>query len=245
VVHRHGNNQKLRARIDEEMKVKTKHMKVKTLAVILSSAVLTVSSGMAQQLGINFTGGGIGSYYNGSPLTLGYEFQVTSPVTITGLAAYDPNAPGGIPFDVPVGLWYNGGGLIDSATVLTGTPAIPGSQFAEVGITPISLAPGLYQVGAYDTQAFTFGGGGEGPPFTGVTFAPGINYVEDSYIYTGGLSYPSSDQFGGGDGFYGWFGGNIVVGGSNASVPDASSSLMLLSGACVALGAARRKLACI
>jgi hypothetical protein len=72
---------------------------------------------------------------------------------------------------------------------------------------------------------------GEGHP-------PGISFIQDRFgdIF-GGFAYPENSLNVGG-----WFGGDIVVDTATVSVPDASSSLMLLSGACAAFGLLRRKL---
>jgi hypothetical protein len=216
-------------------------MKSKKPAVtaILGAALLTVSSVMAQQLGINFTGGnGLGG---DSTWTLGYEFQVTSPVTVVGLATFDPS---GLLHNVPVGLWTDSGALVASATVPISTPAT--GLFAEVSILPIVLPVGFYDVGSFDPHnAYGYGNGSFGS-LTGLTVAPGITYVQDRYAtqYTG-FTYPGNSKIALGEippGTYAWFGGNIVVDGSS-SVPDASSALGLLWGACLALGALRRKLA--
>jgi hypothetical protein len=229
-------------------------MNSRKLAVtaILGAAVLTVSSTMAQELGVNFSGGGY--FQSDYAYTLGYEFQVTTPVTVVGLAALDP-ASSLIGVNVVVGLWQNGGNLgetgslpgplLTSAIISAGTlPTMgAGGQFAEVAITPIVLTPGLYEVAATDPD-FILGGGTAGSPLTGLTVAPGINYVEDSYANGTSLTYPgNSELYLYGSGFYGWFGGNIVIASSTSSVPDASSALVLLSGACLALGALRRKFA--
>jgi hypothetical protein len=65
-----------------------------------------------------------------------------------------------------------------------------------------------------------------------------MSFVTDRYgTFGGGFQFPGFSE-GSSFGDAGWFGGNIVLG----TVPDASSSWVLLSGACVALSALRRKL---
>ena len=189
----------------------------------------------AQQFGIDFAGGG--GTANNDGWNLGYEFQVTSPVTIVGLAAWDGNTPGGLSQAVPVGLWRNDGSLLASATIAAGTlPSDPGDQFADVGIAPITLSPGLYDVAALDPQIF----GGFWPSLQNFTEAPGINYVQDRFAY-GGLDFPGQTDSGFyGANFNGWFGGNIVT--EAAEVPDGGPCFLLLTGTCLVLGIVRRKL---
>src|ERR1700733_3386573 len=232
-------------------------MKIKKLAVLLGSTLLAGSSLMAQQLGIDFSGGGFNAIYCPG-YSVGYTFQVTSPVTLIGLAAYDPD-PSQFPV-VQVGLWNNGGSLtssgsspgslITSATIAAHTPATVGlgNLFADVDITPIILQPGYYDVASFGSE-FTGAGAPAFSALNSLTVATGITFVEDSFTYgADALSYPNmSDQWYYGSSFVGWFGGNVVLSGTgnivSVSVPDSACSLVLLSGACVALGALRRKFA--
>src|SRR5271165_3810395 len=102
-------------------------MRTKNIAMIFGSALLTVSSATAQQFGVDFSGGG--GVENNIGWNLGYEFQVTTPVTIVGLAAWDGTAPGGLSQAVPVGLWSDNGSMLASATIAAGTlPSDPGAQ---------------------------------------------------------------------------------------------------------------------
>lgn len=212
-------------------------MKINRLAFIVGSVVLMGSTAIAQQLGVNFAAT---SGATGSPWTLGYEFEVTTPVTLVGLATFAPTGAGGLTQDVQVGLWTDDGNgpitstLIDSATVTAGTLPSADGPFAEVAVTPITLAPGLYDVGSFDTGDYWTGG------VSGVTYAPGIEFVQSRYS-TGGLGFSYPNNVDEPDSVIAWFGGNIVLAGG--SVPDASSTLMLLSVACLALVVVRRKIA--
>jgi hypothetical protein len=216
-------------------------MKASRLAVFIGSASLTISSAMAAiQFGVDFTGGG--DFQNNYDYSLGYEFQVTSPVSVVGLAAWDVNGSGGLPQSEAVGLWTDSGTLLRSSTIPAGTlPSDPGNQFAAVGISAITLNPGYYDVAA--VGPYTYGNGEGYPPFTGYTVATGINFVEDRWITSPGvLAYPVNDDYNGG--LAGWFGGNVVLG--NETVPEPSTmiagALMLLPFGSGAIRQLRKKL---
>jgi hypothetical protein len=207
-------------------------MKFHYLGIIPVAMIAFLSSASAQQLGVNFTSPGtVGNNYD---FDIGYEFQVTSPVTVTALAAYLPEGTAQSQ-DIPIDLWSDGGALIASATVTAGTGPSLG-DFATANIAPLTLGDGFYDVAAVDPYAF--GNDGYGT-ITGVTYAPGITFVEDRYSAGGTVAFPNESEFHGGGGFIGFFGGNIVVNG--ASAPDASSSLVLIGVALGALAAFRRK----
>lgn len=215
-------------------------MKTKSLAVILGSALLAVSSVMAQQDIVSFSSPGI--LANDGDWTLGYEFQVTSPITVTGLSAF-ANGPystavTGLDENTAVGLWNSSDALIASATVLAGTaaPLTLDGLFRYASITPMTLPDGTYYVGAeMGDNLYTF-------YTSGFASIPGVTFVQDQAVPGSSLAFPDR-SFGitasAGGGF---FGGNVVIGGVSA-VPDASSTLALLSGACLTLGLLRRKLA--
>jgi hypothetical protein len=226
-------------------------MKPNNLLFIVGSVLLASSNLMAEQMGIDWSGGGFSGVWCPG-YSVGYTFQVTSPVTVVGLAAYDPNSAA-FPLS-QVGLWNNGGSitghgsspgsLITSATIAANTaPTMgEGGLFAEVPITPITLQPGYYDVADFG-PGYTGAGSPAYSPLENFVVAPGVNFVQDSFTYgSGSLAYPNfSDQYYYGTNFVGWFGGNIVLG-NTFPVPDASSGLMLLSCSCLALGAVRRKL---
>lgn len=208
------------------------------LAAIVGSALFGVSSLMAQQLGVDFTGPipdttGIGFW----GYTLGYDFQVVTPVTVVGLAAYDDNLGPGLTQSVPVGLWNAAGTLIASATIAKGTTPSLGAAdfFAETGIKPITLEPGYYTVAADDDWVQSLN---QLPNFT---VAPGINYV--GYAQTpspvASFTYPTL-QVASGTSEEALFGGNIVLG--TASAPDGGLTIVMLGMAASGMAFFRRKL---
>ena len=162
--------------------------------------VIMASGAMAQQLGFNFTTPGNND--NGASFAVtSFRFQVTSPIMISGLAAYDPAAPSGIGgavgsggSDINVGLWDDSGTLLAAVSVPNGTTPIPGTYFCKVAITPVTLQPGFYRIAdtGYRTSV-----NGSVSGFAGYTNAPGLTYISDCYSQSGyGFSFPPySDSY--------------------------------------------------
>jgi len=187
--------------------------------VYLGSISLTISSATAQQLGIDFEGWNNGGFL--TSYSFGYEFQVTSPITVVGLAAWAEG--GSLAQNVPVELWTESGTLLQSATIPAGTSPTLGSfdGFADVGITPITLQPGYYDVAAVSGWYVIV----NNSTINGITVAPGINLVGGVGTATdGGLAFPGN---GPDTGYAGFFGGNIVV----SEVPEPSTLALACAGA--------------
>ena len=81
--------------------------------------------------------------------TFGWAFDVSSPIRIGSLAAWDSNAAA-FGRDVQVGLWTDGGTLLASATISAGSPteASNGDGVWRVeSIARLTLDPGRYVMG--------------------------------------------------------------------------------------------------
>jgi hypothetical protein len=212
----------------------------KSLIIALSTlaSVAGTQSLRADTLGLNF--GSLSNSIDVNSYCLGFEFQVTHPVMVDGLAVWNDSAPNGLPEDEQVGLWDTSGDLLASATVGEGTLPFAGSQFSEVSITQLDLPDGFYIVGA--VGPYTFGGDGDGT-VSGLTTAPGISYVEDRWVGVSdsNIQFPVDSEFGSGVGFVGFPGGDIVVSGESA-VPESGSTLALLALAVGGLVSVRRKI---
>ncbi|HSY18343.1 MAG TPA: hypothetical protein VK815_08420, partial [Candidatus Acidoferrales bacterium] len=128
-------------------------------------------------LGFNFSTNSVptSTLFNG---TYGFQFQVTTPVTVTALAAFNPNAPAGIPGapyvggDVYVKLWTEAGTLVASATITNGTLPMAGTFFSATSITPIVLQPGIYRIGSDSYYPYSYVS-----VFPGYDSASGLTYL--------------------------------------------------------------------
>jgi hypothetical protein len=202
-----------------------------TTILALSLGIFGVSSALAQQDIVSFTATVPGNIYNSSfSWTLGYEFIVTSPITVSGLSAFTLNPGAGLNENTPVGLWDSSQTLLASATVQAGTtdPLTTDGFFRYASIAPLTLQPGTYIVGAEyqaGVDSYTW-------DTTGFTTLTGVSFVQDRYNQGATLAFPGSTV-----GTYqnGFFGGNVVV-----SVPEPTTLALAGLGGLAALVAIRR-----
>jgi opacity protein-like surface antigen len=157
-------------------------MKFVRLCAVISSLAMTSGSfaAVVHTAAIDF----ISTSGNGtsSTSTRGYIFNVTQPVTVTGLSFFDLNS-NGLNESHDVGLWSPSGSLLASATVPSGTaaPLDSSGKFRFVLLsTPVTLAVGssyrtggLFLVDSADSQFVNQ---------TGLTNAPGVSYVSGAFI---------------------------------------------------------------
>lgn len=200
------------------------------LAAALASSVAFSPAHAAPALGI--VGGSFGGA--GSPLTVGWNFTVLSPVNVTSLGIFDKDL-NGLAQSHDVGIWDGGGGLVASATVPGGTGAPLTDQFRYQSISAVSLSPGNYKIGALyadDADLFVY-------QATGLSVDPSIAFGGNAGLNGSSLARPTS-SFGS---FYdpGLFGPNFQIGA--ASVPDGGSALALFALGVLPLLGYRRRLA--
>src|SRR5208282_2947375 len=83
--------------------------------------------------------------------TLGYEFEVNTPITVIGLSVFTGYPSIGFSKSTPIGLWNDSQTEIASATVLAGTadPLTTDGYFRYATLPiPVTLPDGDYYVGA-------------------------------------------------------------------------------------------------
>jgi hypothetical protein len=174
-----------------------------------------------------------GEFYDSADYTIGFEFTVSSPQSIEALGVYDDGGAA-LPTNASVGLWNSSGDLLASATVPASGGVLIG-DFRYSNISAFSLTPGTdYIVGAYLGGSGVATSLGTGQGGTG-SYSPLITVVEDQFITSSTLSFPSST-----DGHAGgvWLGANFELA---SAVPEPSTwALMLLGFAGLSFAAYRR-----
>ena len=159
--------------------------------------------------------------------SVGWQFNVTAPVTVTGLGWFDQNADG-LSHAHQVGIWDPAGALLTSGTVPAGAAAGFDGQFRTIPVTPITLVPGNgYIVGGENFAASVDRIASDVPS---QTLDPRVSYVDATFSGIGsGFTRPTSFSVAV-TGFYG----------PSFSVPEPSSCVALAVG-CAALVARRRR----
>jgi len=199
---------------------------------MLALVVCAGSLLQAATLGVSTSGDGV--FVNTGTWTLGYSFQVDSPITVTALAVFDAGSDG-LNVSHAVGFWDANANLLASVVVPAGVAAPIQGGFRYENITPLALTVGdIYYVGSVNGID---NDGWEQDP-TVLTAAPEITYLSRQYEFSsGGLVFPDLV----GSGSTGYFGGNFLFG-SGTQTPEPGTLMMLGSGLVAVLGAARRKL---
>jgi hypothetical protein len=211
-----------------EQKQQNKKMK-SIIKTMLAASLLAAGSSQAQELIADWTQ--TGDLNNNNAWTLGFSFNVNTPITVTGLAYYNPSAAGDA-----VGLWDANGNLL-ATTIVTSSDPFLGNGFLQYSslFASVTLPDGTYTVGGENngTQVYSYLNGG-------FSTIPQVTFLQDEFTLGPVLTMPTSSSLGGANG---WFGGDVVINGSiKTNVPDGGSTMALLSSGLLALGAIRRKL---
>lgn len=191
---------------------------MKSIALSRLSGAVLVLSLMAgpvaaqTQLGVDFSNPVVN--YNNGYWSLGFEFNVLSPVFLAGLGIYD-DLMNGLTENHTIGLWDPFGNLIASTTINAGGGTLM-SWFRFNAVNPFLLAVGNgYRVAATTgTELYTWDPGG-------FVTDPSIQFVQDRWVASNTLAYPVNS-----DGVAGIFGANILV----SNVPEPATMGLLVTG---------------
>jgi hypothetical protein len=191
-------------------------------AAIAALSVFGLVSGVASAApAVNLTTPGL--TYSSDLYTLGFEFSVASPESISALGVYDDGG-GALPTDAMVGLWDTSGDLLTSVTVPASGGSVVG-DFRYAGIPAYALTAGTdYIVGAYlgstgVATSLNTGQGGTG------SYNPLVTVIQDQFSsFNSAFSFPGSTD---GNAGGAWLGANFNIG---TAVPELSTWAMMAFG---------------
>jgi hypothetical protein len=195
-------------------------MRTTLLAICVCLGVSAVEA-RGDTFGLDFTGGS--GFVAGTFQNEGWAFNVSTAMTVTGLAVFDYGSDGLLQSH-QAGLWNSDGSvLLASVTVTSADPLTASSAgfggWRTAAIAPILLLPGEYVVSA--NYPFTGDFATEdvfvalGPAANGgsITTAPGVTWLESRYTHFPVTTFAYPDQVAGPTSTLerGIFGANIVV----------------------------------
>lgn len=167
------------------------------------------------------------------PETVGWKFNVVSPVLIGALGVFDSGLDG-LLSSHQVGIWNNGTNtLVTSTTVLSGTAGALLNQFRYASITPVLLGVGTYTIGA--TWGVGFGSDDYVANTTNFHTIPNISYLISEYDQVPSITQLTMPTTAAGFFSNGMFGPNFTV------VPEPSSMVLLAAGLLILAGATFRR----
>jgi len=197
----------------------------KPLAVAFTALLLAASQAKAQQLAVNFTQPGVD--FSNNAWSLGWSFNVLTPISVSALGMYDDNADGFVDGSHDVGIWDGLGNLLGSATV-TSTSRLNGF-FRMIDVSPFLLGVGTdYRI------ASTTGRDNYTWATVGKTVDPNIEFIGDAYEESATLAYPSI----GPRGEDGWYGANFE---SAAVVVPEPATFALMAPLVLVIGGVMRR----
>jgi hypothetical protein len=166
--------------------------------------------------------------------TVGWQFNVLSPLTVTGLEWYDA-AGTGLNTAHTVGIWSPAGTLLTSILIPAGVAAPLDGMFRFESIAPINLPVGSgYVIGgqnfAASTDLLACGSGGPCDGLLVQTVDPGLAFVNATFSNPGGFTEPTFFSIAH-EGFYGPS--------FSTAVPEPSSIVLLAIGL-IGVGSAMR-----
>ncbi len=202
---------------------------IRSIVTAVSLVAAFTGSARASSLGIEVISGSTSNTVINT--TVGWEFDVTRPITIDALGYYDLNGDG-LLNSYPVGIWTTDGELLATATIAAGTNSTLIDSFRFEAIHPIKLTPGSYVIGAVaNTSSFS---DDRLVDLATITTGDRVVYVRNaaSTIQSPDLLFPDTYFPTQGTGF---FGPNFTY----TPVPEPSSLVLLTVG--IGLGVARRR----
>jgi hypothetical protein len=192
----------------------------RTKPVWMLAAVLVIhtsAGGRARgELALDFTDGSVGM--SGLSGTLGWSFTVNSTITIGSLGLWNEGSQA-LHSSHDVGLWTGTGSLLATTTITTASSPVPSNsgdgQWLFNTITPLTLNPGSYVIGAQYAQTDP----DQIRALTTATTISQITFEHERDIGSSSLAFPTN-SFPSFDA--GIFGPNLLT----TAVPEPSSAII-------------------
>jgi hypothetical protein len=164
-----------------------KHLLWKRIVVLMFLALSLMSgNAWADQIALSFSGGGTWVWPGA---TIGWEFSISEPVTVTYLGVWDDNGDG-LAENHDVGIWLSSGGApLVTAVVTTSDPLTDGFRYTP--ITPTTLQPGTYVIGSYMPSGSDLGAADASYS----TQLP-VTYERNLFLYDSGFTIPTEEWVG-------------------------------------------------
>jgi hypothetical protein len=185
--------------------------------------LMTAFTASASVITFNPATGGTGANQG---QTVGWQFNVLTPISVTNLEWYDSTGSG-LSTAHEVGIWNPAGVLLTSILIPAGAAAPLDGMFRFESILPINLPVGNgYIIGgqnfATNTDRLVCGSGGSCDGLLAQTVDPRLAFVNATFSSLGGFMEPTFLS-GAHEGFYG-------PSFSAAAVPEPSSLVLLATG---------------
>lgn len=195
-----------------------------TVSAVGSSG--TYNSGGADDPAVSFTG--VTTNFTNGSWSLGWQFSTNTAIDVTALGFYDATLAGGsvglgnCSGCGEVGIYNSTGTLLVSGLATTSGTQVGDFYYVSVPTTALAAGQNYYVVAETGNAEYTWF-------TTGFGVDPNINFIQDEFISSTSLAFPTS-SFGytavdGGA----WFGANFEES-SAVATPEPSSLLLLATG---------------
>ena len=163
--------------------------------ITLFICIMGISSAVfADTVALTFTGGAsYGFVTDPLPNTVGWEFSLSAPVTVTKLGFFDFGADG-LSSNHGVKIWNLAGNLLTSGLVTNADPLYLGFRWDDV--SPVTLAAGTYRIGAeIDGLDNYFSSTNTQNTATPVSYIGGVFHL-GGFDYPENFGYTNNGRFG-------------------------------------------------